>query len=340
VFHSHPLKEDLDMKTSFALLVAFALVACSGPAQPPSSLYCPDTLSEAGLFANTAGSGEGLEVVGTTGYLANGGDGLRVIDLSNLGAPVEVGVFPTTGASADDIVVDGGQAFLAANASIVSLDVSSDTPSEIGRIPAVGSSVRLALLGDRLVVAENHGGMRVIDVTDPAAPTQLGSLEDETMNDLVADGDYAYVNGAGEVRILDISDPSMPAALASYRDADPAAPNVFQPGSFGLAISGSTFYFGNGVQVYLLDVTDPAAPVKLSALDVLDDVTSSALDGGCLYVGYGDGGISAIDVSDSAAPKLVSTYRPDTYSGAVRAIVVQDDVVYATEVGVGLHILQ
>jgi len=132
----------------------------------------------------------------------------------------------------------------------------------------------------------------------------------------------------------------MPAALASYRDADPAAPNVFQPGSFGLAISGSTFYFGNGVQVYLLDVTDPAAPVKLSALDVLDDVTSSALDGGCLYVGYGDGGISAIDVSDSAAPKLVSTYRPDTYSGAVRAIVVQDDVVYATEVGVGLHILQ
>jgi hypothetical protein len=60
----------------------------------------------------TPGLAEGVYVSGNYAYVADGGAGLRVIDVSNPANPREVGFFDTPG-FAEDVYVSGNYAYVA-----------------------------------------------------------------------------------------------------------------------------------------------------------------------------------------------------------------------------------
>jgi len=73
----------------------------------PALADCPEFVG----WVDTPGSARGVAVSGSRAYVADGEEGLRVIDIGNPSAPVEVGFVDTPGA--EDVAVSGGYAYVA-----------------------------------------------------------------------------------------------------------------------------------------------------------------------------------------------------------------------------------
>lgn len=209
-------------------------------------------------YFSIRGQARGLEVVGGLAYLlyevsvdlpCDCRRNLRVIDVSDPTAPVEVGSFETVAVAQDLSVV-------ASRAYVVSVPGFRD--------PGPGGSVV-------------PPGLQVIDVSDPAAPVEIGFLPNLAGYDQVAvvDG-LAYVAGrgliitstgvrfstTGALRVIDVSNPAAPFEIGAV--SAPLASDLEVVSGFAyLALS-------NGVQV--IDVSDPVAPVRLGAIgaDAID----------------------------------------------------------------------
>lgn len=144
---------------------------------------------------------------GTTAYVVRYHDGLRIVDLADPGAPVELGHVPV--ARGDElwndvkIVAVGDHVFALVASNLrgaVVLDVTDPTlPFEWTRFPAGGvhNVHTLAIEDGRAYLADlGIGGLRVFDVGDPRAPFELGAYLEPgagVVHDLFVDGRVAYL---------------------------------------------------------------------------------------------------------------------------------------------------
>ena len=156
---------------------------------------------------------------GTFASVAAGGVGLRLVDVSDPAAPVEVGSSPVAG-TASGLAASGHLVFVADNGTGGGLRIidASDpaAPVEVGFAPTPdGQSLDVALTGHLAVVAARYAGLRIIDVSDPAAPVEIGSLPLFFDTDCVAtSGHWVWVHATSwnqhHVWLVDISDPAAP----------------------------------------------------------------------------------------------------------------------------------
>ena len=118
-------------------------------------------------------SASDVEVVGELAYLA--GSGLRIIDVSNPAAPVELGALDTPG-SASGIEVVGGRAYLTDVSGLRIIDVSNPAaPVELGAFATPGLAFDVEVVGE-LAYLTDVSGLRIIDVSNPATPAELGTF--------------------------------------------------------------------------------------------------------------------------------------------------------------------
>lgn len=187
-------------------------------------------------------------------------------------------------------------------------------------------------------------GVRVFDVTDPAAPTDVGDLQapdGDWAAYVAARGDHAYVSFAYTTfGIADVSDPTAPALVgqvavdhpwritldgdlayvASSESApviidiaDPTAPAVLgnlataSGGGSDICIRGDLAYVTAGAVLEILDVTDPLAAVVLATLALPSPATVVEVVGDVAYVGCGFHGLAVVDVTDPLAPAIHGT---------------------------------
>ena len=77
---------------------------------------------------------------------------------------------------------------------------------------------QVALSGNYAYLADDWGGLRIIDVSDPLNPWEVGSYEfDGWAGNVGVSGGYAYVNDAYHIlRIIDVSDPENPSEVSSF----------------------------------------------------------------------------------------------------------------------------
>jgi hypothetical protein len=87
------------------------------------------------------------------------------------------------------------------------------------------------------------GGLRVIDISDPASPVEVGNLyEALAVYGVAIAGNRAYL-GNGYVTVVDVSNPQAPSEVGHYGDAN----------AFGMAVSGIYAYvasWGAGLRIY------------------------------------------------------------------------------------------
>ncbi|MEZ4654143.1 MAG: hypothetical protein R3E12_11305 [Candidatus Eisenbacteria bacterium] len=170
-------------------------------------------------------------------------------------------------------------------------------------LPGVGMDVAVS---DGLVYVGTLGyGLRVYDVSDPAAPVLLSTYADGTdVKAVIADGSTVYTTGEDGLNVLDMADPNNPALVGNF----PAAGS-----STGLWVSGNVVYLADYKTITAVDVTNGASPVSLGSLTLPG--TSSIIrlfeTGATLYVGRAgvDQGLSILDVSNPSTPTLVGTDR-------------------------------
>ncbi|UCH33003.1 MAG: carboxypeptidase regulatory-like domain-containing protein, partial [Armatimonadota bacterium] len=207
-----------------------------------------------------------------------GSAGLRVIDVSDPAAPLEVGFLDTPG-TAYHVAVAGGYAYVADGASgLRVIDVSNAAaPVEVGSCHPPDLAYGIALASGYAYVADVYGRLRVIDVSDPAAPLEVGSCDTPgyTYGVAVADG-YAYVADWFGLTVVDTSNPAAPVEVG-YLDTPSLA--------VGVAVADGYAYVGDyNAGLRVIDITNPAAPVEVGYLDTPGNVYSVAVAGGYAYV--------------------------------------------------------
>lgn len=206
-------------------------------------------------------------------YLAREGTGVSVIDVSDPGAPIEVGFVPSS---------------------------------------APGCSTPACWLGTRGIAVEgaylymaDASEMRVADVSDPTNPSLVASVPMTFATEIAVSGSVAFVveQALGTLVTIDVSDPENLSVLASV-------PNTFHGfGTVeGVRVSGTIAYLSGALPgnasafLATMDVSDPADPQLIDLLTVGGNSSFDlALEGSTIYVPNRNFGVHVIDVSSCVA---------------------------------------
>jgi hypothetical protein len=291
----------------------------------------PTELREVGVTRPFPYPVEDIAVNGTLAYVASGGAGMRVVDVSDPAHPVETGAFVSRG-YASGVAVAGEIAYLADGPyGLRVIDVSKPAqPTEVGFTFPAHFALKVATDGRYAYIAAAGAGLLVADVTDPRRPVEAGAL---------ATGGYAYgvavaertafvADGWEGLKTVDVTDPRRPRLAGAYKT----------PGwAFGVAASGNRVSVADAFAgLRVLDVSDPAAPVEVAGSDIPQGQAAGvALAGGVAYVADLDVGVRALSLADGGL-KQVACYRPPGYADAVA---VAGDLAYVVGPGTGLRVM-
>jgi hypothetical protein len=259
-------------------------------------------------FVETPGQAYDVFVDGGYAYVADGDEGLRIIDVSDKAYPALSGSCGTTSAQA--VFVSGNYAYMADGSSgLRIIDVSDKAYPSISGTCSTTSAQAVFVSGNYAYVADGSSGLRIIDASDKANPALSGSCDTNgTAYGVYVSGRYAYVaDGDQGLQIIDISDKASPSVVGSY-DTDGTARGVFIRNGYAHIADGT-----NGLVV--LDVSDPTDPSKISAW--CTGTTAEALGvhmvGEYVYVAEGLGGAAIYYLTDEEP--FVPTPPPESDSG-------------------------
>jgi hypothetical protein len=273
-----------------------------------------------------------VAVAGSYAYVATRFDGFHVVDVSDPTQPVVIDIYyPSSHVSS--VVIDGSYAYVS-NGALRVMDLSDPaSPVEVG---VCRSLDLMSLVGKVAAVVDDYayiiyhggsskiGGLRIVDVSDPAAPAEVGTfVAGNLVRDAAVSGDYAYLlvgQGIPRLAILDVSDPEHPAEVG----LDPMAPWL----GHSLAVVDGYLYLsccdnsGSSGYLQVLDVAEPAHPLELGHYGgITSPVAGVVPQGERVYIAASDG-LHVVSVADPTAPVGTGRYRPDTLPGVGRNVTV------------------
>ncbi len=271
----------------------------------------------------------GVKAAGNYAYVAAGWAGLRIINISDPAAPLEIGFFDTP-SYVRDVDIAGSYAYLPDGGfGLRIVDISNPAaPFEVGITPSLGTwMIDVAVAGDRAYVTTEDYGFVIFDISSPSAPSELGYfLTGAEAGGVIVDGDYAYLLGSStNLLIVDVSNPVTPTLSGSYP--------LGSSGS-GLSKEGHYLYAADGDKLHIINVAVPAAPSAEGHFDIEDSIYAVASAGDYVYIT--NGGLHIIDVSDKTTPEQSSFYP---LLGEVRDTALLGDFAYVASEWQGLSIV-
>ena len=207
------------------------------------------------------------------------------------------------------VAVQGNYAYIGVGPRLVILDISNPaSPTVVGKTPPLSDIVQdIAIAGGYAYIADGDAGLRVVDVSMPSNPAEVGFYDTlGNAQGVAIAGGYTYIAaGDAGLRVLDVSTPANPMEVGFY-DA---------PGSVvAVAVTGDYAYVVNEGGLQVVDVSDPAHPTEVGSCDALfaNDV---AVAGSYAYIAAGFVGVGVsycalyvLDVSVPANPTEVGSY--------------------------------
>jgi hypothetical protein len=242
-------------------------------------------------FVALPGFQNAVEVAGSYAYLASGGAGLSVVDVTNLELPALTARL-TTPSSANDVRVLGSVAYAALDGGLLLADVTDPThPVRLGSLPIPGGKqVRLAVGGGGLVyLVDLNFGLRVVDASNPLQPAVVGalalpgtpravSLGGSALGGFGLAGAYAVIAcGDGGLAVVDVSAPTAPRLVGSTPPDQPRAGSVTVRGHLAYVAAGEAAIYGG---LHVVELADPTNPVEIGASEDDLGVTRAALADG------------------------------------------------------------
>jgi hypothetical protein len=187
--------------------------------------------------------------------------------------------------------------------------------------------------GSYAYVANGDSGLRILDVSDPTTPREIGLFEG-TAQRLAIQDNFAYIDDGWGFRIIDISDPMHPTEVG-----------YFQATTSGIEVSGNYAYISYYVNdldggLRIIDISDPAAPKETSYINTQSQIMSVSIVGNYAYATdytyTAESGLSIIDISDPQQPVEISSYNTP---GFARDVTVVGKYAYVADDDSGLRII-
>ncbi len=305
------------------------------------SLTDPETGEEVGLTevsrVPTPGNANALSIGDTLyAYVADGTDGLRVIDMgSNFLPPREIGSLESLD-QALGVTHRRGVVFLAeGEAGLSIVDASTpENPVRIGRIDTEGSSEDVAVSGDVAYVADGIGGLWIVDIDSLAEPREISRyLPGGIVRGVVVRENLAYLAaGTAGLLVVDISDPMAPTLVGSLNT----------PGSaFRVSLAGDLAFVADLVGgVHVVDISEPTLPSFVASIPTFEEdvlvANAAAGDDAMLYVGDAQGRLLRFDITEPTAPRFVDAYRKE---GRINSIRINNVTGFVADRHQGLHVV-
>ena len=261
-----------------------------------------------GVYYNESGISQDVFISGDIAYIADGPDGLEIVNISNPSSSNRLGGIDNGGTSgSQSIFVSGDYAYLGNYGNNLRiLNISDPTkPVEIGYFDdtSVGVPEALYVSGGIAYIAHRWIGLRIVNVSDPTDTFEIGRYYGAGTNelyDVFILGTIAYIADHDEgLKIIDISDPRHPKKIGGYYDANHS--------SYGLCISENIAYLADyygGLKI--IDVSDPKNTVSLANYSVR--AMDVCISGNIAYVATYDEGLKILDISTPSNPTELGTY--------------------------------
>ncbi|PJB00275.1 MAG: hypothetical protein CO127_08780 [Ignavibacteria bacterium CG_4_9_14_3_um_filter_36_18] len=182
-----------------------------------------------------------------------------------------------------------------------------------------GKAMGVVVEGDYAYVADDFGGLRIIDISDRENPVEAGFINTiGYCQSVTIRGNYAYAACGGDgLIIIDISDPNSPVEIGSV-----------SIGSYArrVGLNGDYAYVACGeVGVGIIDISDPSNPV----LKLVDEIDGKAVDVSILqkymYVADEDNGLRIFDILNPENPLEVAQQETNGNAVGVKAFTSEKD---------------
>jgi len=218
------------------------------------------------------------------------------------------------------VKVAGGLTYYGHGCLLTILDTSQDSPRALGELVLPEGVWDLEVAGPNLVAVSTREALRLIDVSRPALPVEIGAYYPPYFIGAVdVSNGYVYTADPQGMRIIDIRDPRAPTSVGLSTVGYGTAVQV---------VAGKAYLATGYGWLYVIDVSDPASPKELSRIFLgLSWLYDVAVCWPFAYVAAG-GGTYVVDVSDPQNPSQVACVG--NAGGVDREVVVSGDYAYVT----------
>lgn len=222
--------------------------------------------------------------------------------------------------SAGNCVVTLTNSSLSATASGT---VQTFTPTALSFVDIPGFANNVDVRGNYAYVAAGLGGLRIVDVSNHAAPVIRASRAlPGNANDVVVVGHHAFVAaGTAGLQIVDVTDPLQPSVAGSVSTGGTA---------WDVVVKDNRAYVANGSNgLAIVDVTNPAQPILFGTLALSGITKGVDVDPIRLVavVARGTGGLAVVNVANPVSPSVMSTLA----GGDVRDVVVSGSYAFLAD---------
>ncbi|MDP8241081.1 MAG: T9SS type A sorting domain-containing protein [Candidatus Hatepunaea meridiana] len=174
-----------------------------------------------------------------------------------------------------------------------------------------------------------HGGLLIIDITDPTNPQEVGFCDAPRIAwDVAVVGDYAYVADFGRgISVISISNPESPEEVSRYDGS------VWYE---GLCADDEYLYLADGEEgLRIIDISDPENPSEEGYCYTHGWASNVTVDGNYAYVADGTGGLFVADVTNRGRPRRAGYF--DTPGFATNVSIVGDLVYVADKTSLEIY---
>jgi len=183
----------------------------------------------------------------------------------------------------------------------------------------------MVMQGTYAYVAANEGGLLIVDASNPAAMSVVGSLPlPGRAVGVRVSGHFAFIaSDTGGLCVIDVSDSHAPVLVASL--PLPASPTGLALAT-GVHLDGDRAFVTAADGVHIVDVRNPLAPQPVSVLETALPAAQMVISGNTLYIAsahpqlnqadcHSCSDITAYDITTPSSPQQLGTVVTQTAGG-------------------------
>jgi len=264
----------------------------------------PAILSNCTLSGGTASGG--LAISGNYAYVVQEGlpDNPPLMQIINISDPFNPAYIKDVNISATCLCINGTMMYTVGDGALMGYDLSDSlNPQQMGSC-SIGSGCQIFIEGVYAYVACGEEGVKVVNISNPEDPTQVGSYcpVGKSCFEVVVQSGLAYIaaDDAGLI-IADMNNLDNIVTKGGIPEIESTHLHVLPPHAYILASDHPD-------GLIKADVSDPASPGILGKYQSPTEPLSIEIDGQALYIADANG-LWAYDLSDPAIPFLISIFE-------------------------------
>ncbi|MFX1282550.1 MAG: Ig-like domain-containing protein [Promethearchaeota archaeon] len=278
---------------------------------------------------NLPGDTNGVAIDGNYAYIADGNQGLQILNITDPSTPVLTWTCNTSG-FAQNVAVSGHHAFIAdGDQGLQIVDIVA-SPTIISTYDTPGTAYDVFVDGNIVfVTGYDGGGIQIINITDAANPSLISAYNTAgNSGGIEVAGDYAYLVKLNVgLQIINIANPRNPilagtCSTSSARD---------------VAVAGDYAFIADDDKLQVADISNPSNPILVGSCDI-GTAWAVEIKGNYAYTTIASSGMSVVEISDPVNPIVVDMYS-DVWT-PVTDLAIEGNCAYITDTDLGLQIVK